>query len=254
MKRLTILITILLIAMLLTGCSGLIDFVQQARDVETITPSDNIITESRDVTGFTKIDMRSFGRVILTQGDSESLTIEGSDNIVPLIRTTVSNDKLTIDTTKNISILNLDIDQVLTFNITVKDLTGLTVSGAGRIQMDDLSTTSFDLIVSGAGDVNIDQFEADQLDVTISGAGSLAIAGQVAQAKIEIPGAGDVRAADLECQSATINISGLGSATVWVIDQLNGTISGAGSVSFYGDPQVDTSRTGVGKFTRLGDK
>jgi hypothetical protein len=254
MKTVTIMFTILLAASLLAGCSTLTDLVQKAKDVETITPSDTIITESRDVTGFTKIDMSTFGEVILTQGASESLTIEGSDNIVPLVRTTVTNGKLTIETTKNINVLNLGSETTLTFNITVKDLTELTFSGAGLIKMDALSTTSLNLIMSGAGSVTFGQFAAEQLDINVSGVGGLEIAGKITKADIELSGIGGVKAGDLECQTATVNISGLGDVTVWVTDQLSGTISGGGSVSYYGNPQVDTTTTGVGKFNSLGDK
>lgn len=253
MKTFTLLLTILLTASLLTGCSTLTDLVQRVEDIETLTPSETIITESRDVSGFTKINMTAFGKVVITQGENESLTIEGSDNIVPLIRTTVVNGTLTIETTKNFTLLNLDA-RYLTFTITVKDLSEINFSGAGQILMDSLSTTSFDLILSGAGDVNIGQIAAEKLDVNLSGLGSLEIAGKVTEAKIEISGAGGVNAGDLECQTATINISGLGGVTVWVTDQLSGNISGGGSVSYYGSPQLDTTTTGLGKYNSLGDK
>ena len=121
MKRLTILITILLVASLLSGCSTLNQLIQQASDVEVITPSNNVISESRQVSGFTEIDMRTFARITLTQGTSESLTIEGSDNIVPLIRTTVSSGTLIIENTKNFTVLNMEGPKVLTLTITVKD-------------------------------------------------------------------------------------------------------------------------------------
>lgn len=254
MKTLTTILTVIFVAMFLIGCSGLPDLVQRVQDAETIQPSDNIISETRDVTDFTSIDMRTFGSVVITQGDSESLTVEGSDNILPLIRTSVRDGKLIIDTTRNIRVLNLDTDKVLIFNITVKDLTELIVSGAGRIQMDALSTSRFNLDMSGAGEVNIDRFTADELDVTISGAGSLDIAGQATRVSIDIPGAGSVNAGDLECQTATVNISGLGSATVWVTGHLSGTISGAGSVNYYGNPDLQTSTSGLGSYHRLGDK
>jgi hypothetical protein len=254
MKTITVLLTFLLTAALLTGCSSLSRLIQTAQDVETITPSDVTITESRDVTGFDAITFSTFGKVNLTQGDSESLTITGSDNIVPLIKTTVENGRLVIETEKPLSILNMNKENILTFDITVKDLTGLTVSGAGDFSMDALTTTSLDLVMSGAGNVTVGQFTAEKLDVNLSGVGGLEIAGKVTEEKIEISGAGGVKAGDLECQSATTNITGLGSITVWVTDQLDGTISGAGSVSYYGDPQTNTNSSGVGTFKPLGNK
>jgi hypothetical protein len=254
MKTYTILFVVLFVAMVTLGCGGFTDIVQRAEKIDIITPSDTIISETRDVSDFSGIDMQTFGRVIISQGDSESLTVEGSDNVVPLISTKVVNGTLVIDTTKNFNILNMNEYKVLTFTIVVKDLSNLSVSGAGKIEMDRLSTSRFSLDMSGAGELTLDELSAEQLDVNLSGAGSIEISGQVTKATIEIPGAGSVNAGDLECQTATVDISGLGGATVWVTDQLNGSISGAGSVSYYGNPQTQTSTSGLGRYNSLGDK
>ena len=254
MKTITVLLSLFLAAVLLSGCGLLPEMVQQVQNAEVVTPSDTIITETRDVSDFDKIDMTTFGKVILTQGDAESLTITGSDNIVPLIQTKVNNGTLTIQTAKNVNVLNMDKENVLTFEITVVDLSGLTVSGVGNIQMDALSTTDLSLDLSGAGNVTLDQLAADLLEATVSGVGNLEIAGKANECQVEIPGAGSVKAGDLECTNATVNISGVGSATVWVTGQLSGSISGAGSVSYYGNPQTDTESAGVGGYKDLGWK
>jgi hypothetical protein len=254
MKTITLLLSLVLTAAILTGCSGLSGLIQSAEDAVRVTPSDKSITETRDVSGFNAINFSTFGKVILTQGDSESLTITGPDNLVPLIKTTVSNGLLTIETEKPIMITSFNREDIMTFNITVKDLTGLTVSGAGDVRMDALSTSSLDLVMSGAGNVVIDQLTADKLTANLSGVGNLEISGKVTQADIEISGAGGVEAGNLECQTATVEISGLGSVTIWVTDQLNGSISGGGSVSYYGDPQTSTSSSGIGTFKALGSK
>jgi hypothetical protein len=69
-----------------------------------------------------------------------------------------------------------------------------------------------------------------------------------------LSGAGALEAGNLKCTSADITISGLGGATVWVTDTLTGKISGAGSVSYYGNPQTSFSTSGAGSFKSLGDK
>ena len=195
MKRLTILMTILLVASLLSGCSTISQLVQRASDVEVITPSNDIISESRQVSGFTGIDMRTFARITLTQGTSKSLTIEGPDNIVPLIRTTVSNGTLIIENTKNFTVLNMEGPKVLTLTIAVKDLSELTVSGAGQIEMDGLSTSAFKLGMSGAGEVKISQFAAEQLDVSVSGQEASLLKGRSLRQASRSPGRGRSTAA-----------------------------------------------------------
>jgi hypothetical protein len=63
-----------------------------------------------------------------------------------------------------------------------------------------------------------------------------------------------VEAPDLQIQTANVSVSGLGGATLWVTDELSGEISGAGSVSYYGDPQTNTQSSGIGGFKSLGSK
>jgi hypothetical protein len=254
MKTITIFLCVLVFASLVAGCGSVGELVQQVSDARSITPSDTIITETRDVSGFDAIEMSTFGKVNLVQGDSESLTITGSDNIVPLIKTTVSNGKLTISTVEPIFVTRVDKDHPLTFDIMVKDLSRLVVSGAGDFQMDSLTAESLVLDLSGAGNVNFSDFNGTELDVTLSGAGGLEIAGKVNQLNIEVSGVGGVNAGDLESQTAETNISGLGGITVWVTDELTGEISGGGSVSYYGDPTTNTSTSGIGSFKPLGEK
>ena len=240
-----------LIAVMLvtTGC-GIISNI----NARTITPSNVIITETRDVSGFTSINMGTLGKVILSQGNSESLTISGSDNLVPLVKTTVSNGTLTIQTDENINVTSFNNDNMLTFTIGVKDLSSLTVSGLGDVRMETLSTPKMDLTMSGAGKVQLNQLTADSLNITVSGLGSVDIAGEVSQATINLPGAGTVNAPDLKIKTANVTIPGLGNATLWVTDQLIGTISGAGTISYYGNPQTNVNTTGLGSYKSLGNK
>ena len=250
MKNLPVL-TILLAALLLTGCSNLIN---SGENTTTIRASDTIISEERSVSDITGIDFSAIGQVILTQGDQESLTIQGSDNIVPLIKTPVRDGVLYIETDEPLSISGMDNKNMLILTITVKDLNKMAVSGLGDIQMDSLNTADLTMTVSGGGRLVLGQLTAENLTVSVSGLGDVDIAGEVLSAKIEIPGGGSIQAPDLKIGTADVNISGLGDATLWVTDRLTGNISGGGSVSYYGDPQVDTNVSGLGDFNPKGSK
>jgi hypothetical protein len=249
MKTRTILASLIILTMMLSSCSILSN-----AGVKVITPSTTIISENRDVSGYNAINFSTFGKVNIIQGDTESLNISGPDNLVPEISTTVSNGTLTIKTKDNISVTSINAVNMLTFTIVVKDLGSLLISGAGEVQVDMLSSPSLDLSMSGAGKVQMNQLTTDHLKVNISGAGGLDISGSATDTTIDISGAGGISAQNLQIQTANITISGLGSATLWVTNQLTGTISGAGSVSYYGSPQTNTNSTGLGQFKSLGNK
>jgi hypothetical protein len=249
MKTRTLIIPFILVSLLLVSCGLLTNF-----GVRVVTPSNNIISENRDVAGFSTIDFSTFGKVNVMQGDTETLNISGPDNLVAEIITTVSNGTLVIKTKDNITVSSLDSIHMLTFTLVVKDLTSVNISGAGDIQIETLSTPSMDLSMSGAGRVQMNQLTTDNLKVDLSGLGGLDISGSASQATIDISGAGNVNAPDLQIKTATVNISGLGGATVWVTEQLSGEISGAGGVSYYGSPQTSTTTSGLGQFKSLGSK
>lgn len=221
---------------------------------QSVTPSGNIITESRTVGAFTGVDMRTIGKVTLTQGEPEALTVTGSDNIVELITTRVSGDVLIIEMRENVNIEGLNTADLLSFAITAKDLTRLEVSGLASVEMKSLSTSSLQLEMSGAGGIKLDDLTAEAVTVNVNGAGGITLAGTAERVNVDISGAGGVIAGDLKCQTARANLSGVGSATLWVTDELAGTISGVGNVRYYGDPRTNTNATGLGKFQQLGDK
>lgn len=252
MKTKLVLLPIIVTVLLTISCSN---FIRIGSGDKTVTPSDVYMTEERTVNSFSSINMSTLGRVLLSQGEGESLTIKGRDNLVPLIQTEVRNGVLHISMDEDVKLLlgNNDAD-LLTFTIALKDLTSLTVSGLADVEMDSLSTTRLDITMSGAGQFKLDQLNSESVNITLSGLGNVNIGGEVTRATIEISGAGSVNAADLKCQTANVNIPGLGGATVWVTEQLTGEISGSGNVSYYGNPQVTTKTSGLGQFKSLGSK
>lgn len=252
MKTWIVFVPLTLLVALSLACSTLTEYFPGGN---AITPSDTIITDQRDVSGFTAIDMATFGKVVITQGDTESLTIAGSDNVVPLVKTTVSNGVLTIEMDEPINLIGVgNAEKVLTFEVAVTDLSSLTVSGLAQVEMGSLSASTLALTMSGAGNVNLGEVAADGIEITVSGLGGVDIAGEVTHASIDITGAGGVNAGDLKCQTADVTISGLGTATVWVTDELTGSISGSGNVRYYGEPTTNTQSTGLGNFESLGSK
>jgi hypothetical protein len=250
MKTSFSLLSLLLAVLLLGGCiSGFSN-----RNIKIVNPSNTIVTQDRAVNGFNGIDFSTFGKVTVTQGDRESLTIKGSDNIVPLVKTSVQNDILRIWMDEDINPSGLNSDNMLTFTIAVKNLNSLTVSGAGQLTMGTLSTNALSVTMSGAGNLELSNLTAESLHLTISGVGGVELSGKATSAKINLSGAGGIEAPNLQLQTADITLSGLGGSTLWVTDKLTGEISGAGGVSYYGSPQTNTKTTGVGNFNSLGNK
>jgi Putative auto-transporter adhesin, head GIN domain len=216
-----------------------------------VTPSDVVVTEERQVSGFDALSFEGLGQVTITQGDSESLSITGPENVLPLIETAVEGSTLRVWMTGRV---RLESDVRLVFTLTVRDLTALTNSGAGEFLIGPLETPELSVTNSGAGSVAIEQISTQRLTVTNSGAGETTVAGTAADLMVSNNGLGGFAGAELRSQRATVDISGMGGATVWASERLAVTISGAGQVEYYGSPQVSQNISGAGSVRGLGAK
>jgi hypothetical protein len=215
--------------------------------------SGNVVSETRDVSGFDAIDVEYPAEVFVRQGNSESLEIEAEDNLLPNLKTQVRNGRLEIFYRREGG-KHVNPTKTVRITIMVKDLNDVNFSSAGEITIEKLKTDNLDASLSGAGNLNLEDVQLEGLEVSLSGAGSLSASGTADNLDASISGFGDFKGADLHSQDAHVSISGAGSATVWVDNNLDAQISGAGSISYYGDASVSRQISGVGGVTHAGDK
>jgi hypothetical protein len=239
-KRLFLVLLLLVAILVVTACNASI-----------IKGSGDLITETRQVSNFDSIDLSGSGEVIVTQGGSESVTIETDDNVMEHVKAEVVGGTLQLGFEEG---LNLIDHTRLIFTVGVDDLESLEISGSGDIESDMIETTRLDVTISGSGDVQIDDLMADEVKAKISGSGEIDLAGEAATQDVTISGSGKYRAGDLRSESVEVNIGGSGDATVWATETLVTDISGSGSVDYYGKPSVSTSGSGSGDITGLGEK
>lgn len=235
------LFAIALIALLLSGCT-----------LTGVRGSGNIVTESRLVSDFDRVSLSGSGHVVITQGAEEGLSVEADDNLMQYVRTKVSARTLELGLRFPGTIVTPS--QPIRYNISVKDLVGLEVSGSGDIDVASIETERLEVKVSGSGDIRTYSLTAEALNVDISGSGDVVLAGEAPEQDIKISGSGNLDAGDLRGEQVVLTINGSGDATVWATESLAGRLSGSGSVSYYGSPTMDVSTFGSGKINRLGEK
>jgi hypothetical protein len=218
---------------------------------ERIRGSGNVVTETRPVSGFNQIELTTIGDADIVQGDTESLTVTADDNVLPYIITEVRGNRLVIKVQSGISLINI---HSIHYKITVKDLTGLQVSGAATVKVGPLNTSRMSIGVSGAGRITFDNLQASSLSGEISGASTVTAAGKVDDLKLNVSGAGSFKGQDLECQTASMEVSGGANATVWVTEDLNVDASGGATVAYYGNPSVSKDVSGGARLVPHGNK
>ncbi len=210
------------IAAVLVGCVSLVACTS-LDGVKTVPGSGNVTTESRDVSGFSKVDLQGMGSVTIDQSGTESMTITADDNFLPYLETVVVNDTLVIRTTED----------VLFGGITKLDF--------------QISAIALDAVMlEGAGDISVSNLNTDSWQVSLPGAGQITVAGETTDQMVDLKGAGSYQAENLASRNAEIRSSGAGVAVVRVSDTLDVTIDGLGSVEYIGNPVVTQEINGVG--------
>ncbi|MBK8136646.1 MAG: DUF2807 domain-containing protein [Chloroflexi bacterium] len=190
----------------------------------TVTGSGTPLTEERTVGGFSKFDLRTIGGVNVTIGETDTLSISGDSNIVPLITVYVQNGWLVIEGPANTS---LQPTLPVIYTVTMRGLSDMTLSGSGTITVNDLS--------------------AESLETTVSGSGSIVVTGTIDRQQVTISGAGAYDASKVDGTDAGVTVSGMGNARLNVSGTLDATISGAGNIMYSGGATVTQNITGAGQ-------
>lgn len=202
-------------------------------------------TEQRPVASFSAVDLNGSGRLIIRQGDTESLTVTADDNILPLIESRVQAGTLHLGPQPG---SNIRPKTPIVYELTLKNLTSVEINGSGKVEADALRTSSLRLEGNGSSEFTLGQLQASTLKVQINGSGSFTAQGQADRQEVEIHGSGDFKGENLKGQDADINIAGSGQAVVNVTGKLDVEIAGSGQVEYLGDPSnVTADVSGSGK-------
>jgi hypothetical protein len=178
-------------------------------------------TQKREIAAFTSIATDGAFEIEVVAQKPVSLEIEGDDNILPLITTEVSNDVLRIKSTRSYSV-----NDPIAVRLTVPNLEGLSVSGAGKIS------------ISG---VKSDKFEIDS-----NGAPSITVSGETKLIDIDSNGAGRIDAHKLRAAKGVVDSKGVSKIEVFADDELDVTVSGPSHVVYQGAAKVNKTVHGPG--------
>jgi len=210
----------------------------------------NIKKQTRELAHFTGLALSLPANVELRIGNSEGITIETDDNLLPLIETVIENNTLKIRPVKRT--MSLD-TRTMKIVLQAKSIDRIALGGSGSIESDPLKGGKLDFDLGGSGSINVKAIESDAVSVTIGGSGNLKSGGGAAgKLSVSIGGSGDVQLGQLKTNEASVRVAGSGEATVWARDSLSVTIAGSGDVNYYGDPKISKTVAGSGSAKRLG--
>lgn len=212
---------------------------------DVVRGSGPVVSEDRSVATYDEVDLSIPADIYISQGNNERITIEAQENILDVIETDVNNHKLKLRFSNGVSVRRFDPIKVY---ITTRDITEVSVSGAGNIYNDGpLVTDVLNIRVSGSGNIELDDIDSPIVDTRISGSGKVYLSGFCDEQYLQVSGSGDIYGFDLESSDTEVEISGSGKAEVRVEHYLKARISGSGKVFYKGNPNhVDSKISGSG--------
>ena len=217
---------------------------------DKVQGSGTIKKQARELGHFTGVSLSLPAHMELRIGNTESITIETDDNLLPLIDTVIEDGTLKIRANKRNLSLN---SRTMKIVLQAKEVSRVALGGSGSIDADTLKGGKLQFDLGGSGAINVKGVESEALSVTVGGSGQLKTGGGwTRQLSVSIGGSGDVDLGQVKAREASVSVAGSGEATVAASDALSVTIAGSGDVNYYGDPKVSKSVVGSGGVKRAG--
>jgi len=280
MKKQTLLVLLVgVLALVLTGCVGLPDFLSPESDVfsfERLTGSGNVVEETYDVDDFAAVSIESAFVGEVRHGDSWSVVVRADDNILPEVRVQVEDGTLHVGLARRILIDETELSVAITMpeieaistdgassvtldgfphlpslEVNVAGASQLTgVAGADTLQIvaDGASTVTLaggsnrlTLQVQGASVVELSELQATQAGLTLDGASTVTLAGEGEEVTLQASGASIADLENLPVDRATVVLAGSSEAFVTAMESIDLTAEGASELTYGGGATLTSS-------------
>lgn len=183
--------------------------------------SGKLLKEKRNVAPFTSISTEGAFEIEVVSQKPQEVEISGDDNILPLVSTEVFNNVLHVRNLRSYSA-----SQPVTLRIFVPDLAGVSLAGAGTLEVSGLKN---------------DKFEID-----VNGAPTIRASGETKALKIDASGAAKIDTHKLRAARVEVDSKGVSGVEVYAAEQLDVTVSGPSQVVYTGNAVVNKTVHGPG--------
>jgi hypothetical protein len=217
-----------------------------------VSGSGNMITEQFDYADFSRVQVANVFEVEISQSDTFSISVTADDNIMEYVIINRSGDTLQVRLKQGYNyhsitaiakigmpdISRLDLSgatEGIINDFTCSDNITLTVSGASKLTLSDLSAGDVQIEVSGASNIT-GNLTAGDADFEVSGASNLSLAGSGQALKAEVSGASNMSLDDFTTDNADIDVSGVSTGVVNTGGTLDANVSGASTLYYIGSP------------------
>lgn len=209
----------------------------------------NVITQTRNLSGFTGVDVSNAIDVYLKQDSAYSVKVVTDENLQTYILTEKQGETLRIREEEN---TNPDATGKIKVYVSAPLFKNLEASGASGFKSESLlqSAESVHVDVSGASEADL-ELKSPTVTAGMSGASKLLLRGQTRDLQVKGQGASRARCYELLSENAEVDISGASNADVFASVSLKAEASGASDIRYKGNPTVTSNSSGAGSIKKV---
>ena len=223
-----------------------------AQPWQTIKGDGNVKKETRTVSSFTSLSSHGAIDVQIAYGNSNSISIEADENLLPYIETTVEGGILNIGPKNKI---NLKSRSRMIVYVSMTKINSLKLSGSGNINGDGSfgNDGKTEIAISGSGNIKLSAGSFQDLGLSVSGSGNIYLKGAAANdITTSVSGSGNIDCSDISSNDVDAKISGSGNLKVNAQKSITAAITGSGNVFYKGDAtNIVTKIVGSGKAIKI---
>lgn len=179
-----------------------------------VSGSGKVTQSRRQLEKFGRIQIDLTANVKVTRGQFPACTLQGDDNILPLIVTEVRGATLHIRAEKSYSS-----SRTLQIQIVTPGIQGLVLGGSGTVELDGVTDQSLDIRLEGSGDIMA--------------------RGRVGKLKAVLDGSGNMDLSGLRAVDADAALEGSGDLLVHASGGFKGVLNGSGDIIVSGGARIN---------------
>ncbi len=201
------------------------------------------VEKQLNIEAFTSINLSSSAKVILSQGNEQTVKVKAPQDVIDQLNTKISGNEWDIELNECI-----EYNSEILIYITLPVIEDLSIQGSGNIESEgELKTEDLEIDIQGSGSIKLNVV-AESIEVDIQGSGSVYLNGKSSDLEVDVQGSGDLKAAKLLTMEADVSIQGSGDAEVNVSKSLDASIQGSGDILYSGNPEdIKISNQGSGE-------
>jgi hypothetical protein len=197
-----------------------------------------------DMFRFLEVDVNA--NIELVQSDSLNAHIEGPQNIVDLLKVSVSNSHMVIKMKKSNCHINL-----LKITLFVPSIHKITLNGGGNLYLLSWKNEEkINFINNGSANFYIGKLEqVKNISIMINGSGSYFSnedSEKLNHLHCLLNGSGDINIEKIPSIHATAEVNGSGNIEIGETEHLNVSLVGSGNITYLGNPKLHQSILGSG--------